>query len=296
MRSGRGEGVRTARSRIVIPGSVPNRFTSALCARVSAPAFELLGSPEVAGQEHRWRNPFREMVKGQSAQLRDQLLLPRIECPSVGRFDFCHRDKLPVDPVVPGAFGDVRILWKHAQLFGRNGMDVFARTAHQIHFAVEDRARIAFEMHIHEAVRRLPDVLPIRMTAHAHQAVHHIARPEQTIDAFQAVDDPFVGVQRENRVVVAVHEQQRPGRDQRRDPRPGPLKGVVKKHAVTVAVDDPIRHIGEQVGHAADRRRGFHPFIRRRDPKRGRPAAADPGHADPLRVHLGTTGQTPAGV
>ena len=170
-------------------------------------------------------------------------------------------------------------------------MDVFARTAHQIHFAVEDRARITFEMNIHEAVRRLSDVLPIRMTAHAHQAVHHIARPEQTIDALQAVDDPFVGVQGENRVVVAVHEQQRAGRDQRRDPRPGPLKGVVKKHAVTVAVDDPIRHIGEQVGHATDRRRRFHPFIHRRDPKRGRPAAADPGHADPLRVHLGTTGQ-----
>ena len=170
-------------------------------------------------------------------------------------------------------------------------MDFLARTGHQIDLTVRHRTRIILEVGVHETECRLANVGAVGVSADAHETIHHVPRAKKTVKPFQSVDDPLIGVHRKDRVLVAVHEEHRPGRYQRGDAGVGPLIRVVKEHAIAVAVDDSIRHIGLQVRHAADRHRRLHPFIRRRDPKRGRPAAADAGHSDPLRIHIRTADQ-----
>ena len=88
------------------------------------------------------------------------------------------------------------------------------------------------------------------------------------------------------RVLVAVDEQHRPRRDEAGDPRPGPLERVVEEHAVAVAVDHAVGDVRFQVGHAADRHGDLHPLVGRGDPERRRPAAADAGDGDPLRIDV----------
>src|SRR5207302_7487843 len=66
-----------------------------------------------------------------------------------------------------------------------------------------------------------------------------------------------------------------------------PLVGVVKKHAVAMAVDDLVLDVAFQVAHAGYGNGHLHARVGGSDPKRGRAAAGDAGDADLVGIHVG---------
>src|SRR5207244_650052 len=121
-----------------------------------------------------------------------------------------------------------------------------------VDLAVGDRAGVALEMSVEEAIDGLANVLAIGVPADADDGIDAVPRAIQAVEPLQPADDPFVGIHRKNAVLVAVDEEHGPWSDQAGNPRPGPLERVVEKHAVAVAVDHPVGHVRFEVRHAAD--------------------------------------------
>ena len=130
-------------------------------------------------------------------------------------------------------------------------------------------------------------VRPVGVAARADVIVHQIRFVVHLVEPPQPGDDAAVAVHREQRVRVGVGEQQRPRRHEGGDGRPLPFVGVVEQHAVAMVIDDLLGDVTFQIAHAADRDGALHALVGRRDPERGRAAAGDAGHADPIRVHVG---------
>ena len=161
----------------------------------------------------------------------------------------------------------------------------------KVDLAVGHRAGIIPEPGAHEAVGAGADVGAVGVATETDLGVEAVAGPVERVDPFEGGGHPFIGTHREDRIGVAVDEQQRPGGDERGDPCPGPLKGVDEEHAVAVAVDAAVGDVGRQIGHPAHRHRCPHPLVGRGDPQRRRAAAADPRDADPLAVDIGPCGE-----
>ena len=112
-------------------------------------------------------------------------------------------------------------------------------------------------------------------------------RAERAVDAARAVVDRDDAIERKNRVLVRVADQQRTRRDERGDLVVIPAVGVHHEHAVAVPLDGAVHDVIVQRRDARGRRGDLHAIIERRDVPRIRAAAAAPRHADALRIHIG---------
>jgi hypothetical protein len=227
--------------------------------------------------------------KRHAAQFRQQRRFPTFVLAFLRWINFCDTHKMPVNRGVQFVFWNIGILRKHTQLLDLyRVLPVVAGTCDEIHLAVGNNAWIVFEVHVYKAVRRFADVGAVGVAAYADDAVDEVTPSVQAVDAFEPVDDPLVGIHREDAVGVAVGEQHRPRRHQCSDPRPGPLERVVQKHAVAMPVDYAVGNVRGQISHSADRHGNARALIGGSYPKRCRPAAAYSCYSNPLRIDVGS--------
>src|SRR5206468_7173923 len=109
----------------------------------------------------------------------------------------------------------------------------------------------------------------------------------QFVDAADQCVQSLNAVQREDRVRVGVHDEQRTRGGERGDLRVIPAPGVDGEHAVAVALDRAVYDVVVEVGNAGHGRGGLDAVVERDDPPRVGAAAGTASDAEAGLVHFG---------
>jgi len=228
------------------------------------------------------------VAEGDGLQLGGQRVFPGVELPVRRGRDGCGWDDVLIDGGVEWVLGDISIGGEGAELVDWDGVVAWGIGAgDEVGFAVGHGSGVVIEVQIDGAVGGLADILAIGVVADADEGVDEIRASIEAVEAFQSVVDPFIGVNGEDGVEVAIDEEEGAGSDESGDAGPGPLEGIVEKHAVAVTVDDAVTHVGGEVGHAADGDGEGDAFVGGGDPERGGSAATDAGDGDAGGVDVG---------